>query len=384
MLRAEHPEVLTAEWIPPVPLGRRVELENLLRLLTPSSERGVTGAIVLGPPGSGTSTLARLAARRCVDAARRGEGGPPPVVASVRARWCRGPQGLAAAFLQRLDPGFRAPGFPVAEILAGFLRRIRRERRPAIVVLDDIGPGAPDLAGILRALVHPDAFLPEGETGLPSLTVILAGRPDAPGAWERVAASGFPLDRRVVLPPYERRELEEIVRDRAARALGRPAPDEWSTRLADHALREGRGATRAIDLLRRELTGVSSAAPGSIWGPRGAPPRLGVEMRVLSAVERASRSGYADLAEVRHWEAELARLEGTRPLPATTLWRRMLRLEAAGLVRRNVRPGGCGGTRSTLEILAPLTEHRPEGPGPTGTRPIDAAPYVRGALGSPG
>lgn len=367
MLRAEHPEVLTAEWVPPVLLGRSVELERLNAYLAPGAPSALHGAIVLGPPGSGTSTLARLAARRCVDAARRGEGGAIPLVVTARVRWCRGAQGIAAALLQRLDSGFRPRGFPVAEILAGFLRRLRRERRPAIVVLDDIGPDAPDLSPVLRALVRPGRFLPEGEEEMPPLTVLLAGRPDAPAAWQRVQESGFPVDHRIVLDPYERRELEAIVRDRATRALGRPAPDEWSVRLAERAARDGHGATRAIDLLRRELLGVSTAAPGSVWGPKDGAPRLAVETRVLQAIERAAIAGRAHLADVRRWEEDLARSEGVRALPPTTLWRRMLRLEAAGLIRRAVRPGGCGGTSSMVEVLAPLTPREPRDPGRTGT-----------------
>ena len=63
-----------------------------------------------------------------------------------------------------------------------------------------------------------------------------------------------------------------------------------------------------------------------------------------------------DAVEVREWEARLAREEGVPPMPATTLWRRLLRLEAEGLLRRDVRPGGSGGTRSVLTPLRPLVE----------------------------
>src|SRR5690348_12753095 len=113
MLRAVHPEVLTAEWLPPVAIGRRVELEQMHAHLGPGPAMGLRGALVLGGSGTGTSTVARLAARRCADTLRRDAGGPPPLLVTVRVRWCRGTQGVAGALLQRLDEGFEPRGFPV-------------------------------------------------------------------------------------------------------------------------------------------------------------------------------------------------------------------------------------------------------------------------------
>ena len=72
-------------------------------------------------------------------------------------------------------------------------------------------------------------------------------------------------------------------------------------------------------------------------------------------------------------EGALAREAGQRPLPATTLWRRIVALERAGYVRREVRPGGAGGTLSVVRLLTPIDEWV-TAPGPWGTPRAFARP----------
>ncbi len=360
MLNPQHPEVLAADWVPPVPVGRRRELERLVEWLgdpLPPDPRP-WGAAILGPPGSGTSTLARLAARRLYEASRREGWTRPPLGVAVRVRWSRGTHAVASELLQRLDEGFRGQGFPTAEIVAGFLRRLRRESRPAIVVLDDLGPGMADVRPLLRAFAHPDRFLPEGESGTPTIWTILAGTPEAGGSWESAAREGFPIAHRIALPPYTEAELRAILEDRWRRAAGNPPRESDVTRLMARSIAGGGGASRAMDLLRRELLGAGSGLPQRPFASRGTPAPLAVEPRVLEALASAAVSGVADLSEIRHWEERLAREQGVRPMPATTLWRRMVRLEAAGYLRREVRPGGAGGTRSRVALLEPAPGNR--------------------------
>jgi hypothetical protein len=348
-----HPVVLTPDWLPPVLPDRAQELADLADRLGdpyPSSPPPWVAAVV-GPTGSGTSATARLAARRVVEALHREGGRPEPVLVRVRVSSALGTQGVATGLLRGLDGGFEPRGFPVAEILAGFLRRVARERRPAVVVLDDIGPDAPDLSPVVRALLAPARFLPEGEEVAPTLWTVLAGRVEAEAAWSRIHRAGVPRTARVSLRPLPAAAVRAIVLDRAARALGHPPPAELLDRIVERCEREGRGVPRALDLLRRELLGPS--LPRTEPPPGGA-ARLSVEPRVFAALERATRGRTATLAEIRAWEVRLASEEGVRPLPATTLWRRMVRLQAAGVIRREVRPGGPGGTRSTIEVVGPV------------------------------
>ena len=135
-------------------------------------------------------------------------------------------------------------------------------------------------------------------------------------------------------------------------------------------MEQGGGARRSIDLLRREILGVTfrelrdGVLPNRLRG-------VSVEPSVVRAIGAASHGRPARLAEVKRLEAELAQAEGVRPLPTTTLWRRIVRLEQAGYVRREIRPGGPGGTLSMVRVVTPIDEwvttpHRP------GSRPADA------------
>ena len=358
MFAVPHPEVLAPEFVPPVLLHRATELARVADgLASRVGSAATAAAIVSGPSGSGTSAVARLAARRKVEELHRERPRDPlPLLATVRVRWCRGAQSVAGALLQHLDEGFRPEGFATNEILAGFVRRLRRERRAGVVVLDDVGRSAPDLTAILRAFLHPDRFLPEGVDDPPQLWLVLGGAVEAKAAWDQAERAGLGESCRVSLRPYAAPALEAILRDRLERALGRTAPEGLARELSARAISEVGGATRAMELLRRRLLGpeMASGRPLRLGATVTGPLRL--EPHFVEAIDRAVGGASAPLGEVRAWEARLARREGRRPLPVTTMWRRLLRLESMGLVRRSVRPGGAGGTRSTLELLTPVSD----------------------------
>jgi len=361
-----HSEVLAQDWLPPVVLRRAREVDEVVRRLDPPTPHAPSPWVVgvAGPSGSGTSTIARRAAREVADRVRAARGEPFPRVLSVRTPFLRGTHGVATSLLQRFDEGFDGRGFPVPEILAGLLRRLRREGRPTVLVLDDIGVGGPDLVPVLRAFAEPDPFLPEGEGGLPPLWTILAGTPEGLQGLERAVGGRFPVGPFVRVPPYDPPALRAIVHDRAERALGHPPPPTVVERIVARTVEDGGGARRAVDLLRREILGMtfhemSDGAPSARL--RGVP----VEPSVVRAIGVASHGRAARLGEVKRLEALLARAQGERPLPTTTLWRRIVRLEQAGYVRREIRPGGSGGTLSVVRVLTPVDEwvttvHRPE------------------------
>ncbi len=355
MFLVTHPEVLADDWLAPVALGREGATREIVRLLDPPAPRAPPPwiASVAGPSGSGTSTVARRAAREVADRLREAGAGAARLLA-VRTALARGSHGVATGLLRRFDEGFDGRGFPTSEVLAGVLRRLRRESRPAVVVLDDLAVGGPDIVPVLRALVEPDRFLPEGESGLPPLYVIVAGSPEGLAPALAAIAPHVPARPSVVLAPYEEPTLRAIVKERALRALGREPPEALVRGVVARAVADGGGARRAFEVLRRELLGAGPDAR-----PRRGPGREGavaIEPELVDAIGRASRGSLARLGEVRRHEAELARHLGRAPLPTTTLWRRIVRLERAGYVRREIRTGGPGGTLSVLRVVTPLEE----------------------------
>jgi AAA ATPase domain len=357
MMAPLHVEVLANDWLPPVAIGRRREVAEVVRRLDPPTPRAEPPWIVgvAGPSGSGTSVVARRAAREVADRLRASSQGVSPRYLGVRVAELRGAHGVATALLRRWDDGFDGRGFPVAEILAGFLRRTRREARPVVLVLDDVHVGGPDLGPILGAIGNPDRFLPEGENGLPPFWTILAGTPDALATTHAAVARRAPFAPFVGLEPYDERTLAAIVADRAGRVVGRPVPDSLTARIVARAVEEGGGARRAIELMRREFLRGSLAGFERPFRERET-YGVTVEPRVVHAIGAASGGVAALLGEVKRCEADLARAQGRRPLPTTTLWRRIVRLERAGYVRREIRTGGSGGTRSVVRVLTPIDE----------------------------
>lgn len=377
MLAPPYPEVLAAEFVPPTLLARSRDVDALLTLVGGAVpvRPAPWAASVRGPPGSGTSSVARVAAHRLVEAIRRERSGPTPLLATVRVRWCRGAHGVAAALLQHLDEGFRPSGFHVAEIMAGFLRRLARDGRPVVVVLDDIAPSGPELLPVFRALAIPQRYLPEGMETPPPAWVLLAGASGATGAWTQAARAGLLSVPPVRLEAYDAATVTAIVRDRVARAYGRDPPPRMLERLTRSSPGGLSNVARTMDSVRRQLLGHAAVVPGSVFRPAGAEARWTVEPRLVAAVAHAAEAGQARLGDIRDWEARLALRDGMRPMATTTLWRRLLRLEAEGLVRRDVRPGGGGGTLSVLTVLRPFPEW-PASRGPD--NPRAAAPSSRG------
>ncbi len=388
MLACPHPEVLSNEWLPPIAIGREPEVAEVVRRLDPPRPRAPPPwwVAVVGPSGAGTSTVARRAARETADRVRGGLSGPPPRVLPIRVGDVRGTHGVATAMLRKLDDGFDGRGFAVTEILAGVLRRVRREGRPVVLVFDDVAVGGADLAPILLALGNPDRFLPEGEVGLPPIWGILAGGEEPVATQARAVADRVPIGPFVRLAPYSRERLREIAADRLARSLGRSAPEPMVGRVLGRCLEDGGGARRVVDLIRREIAGGDRRPRvGPFFGvPRPVP----VEPHVVRAIGAVAQGCTAGVGDVRRAEAELARSAGVRPLPTTTLWRRIVRLEQAGYVRREIRTGGTGGTRSIVRVLTPIDEwvtapYRPETPrasvAPDGASRLPEGPARAGA-----
>jgi hypothetical protein len=357
MVFPPNPEVLAADWLPPTLIGRGDALAELRRYLWEPDSPSTSPVLIEGPAGSGTSALARFAAReRAVQLRDRARG--PGQVVTVRTRWCSGTTGIAGALLRRFDEGFREKGFSVAEIMAGFLRRVARDARPTIVLLDDLGPAVPEIGPILRALERPERFLPEGIDHRLPLRVLLAGNRGGWGARAQVVREGIALDRCVRLDPYSASAMRAILFDRTSRALGAPPSAALVDRLAHRAMLEGRGASRAIELLREELMGPALEPLAIPFAPQGAPRTVILEPRILRAFGAVCAKGPAELVRIREWESRLARSEGACPLPSTTFWRRVVRLEQAGLIRRDVRAGGPGGSRSTVHLLRAVAQWR--------------------------
>ena len=203
---------------------------------------------------------------------------------------------------------------------------------------------------MLRALARPQEVLPEGAAGLPPLLVLVSGGRDlVPEEIETV---------RTQVPPLQGSALVEAIRARAALAFHLPPGPEVLRAWADLVVASGQGLSIVGDLLAE--AGARAEARES----------LRVELEDVALPERLPRHGHdaegfgAVLLEVlRSAEGTLAVGElrvrlttrcaqvGLRAPTPARLWRHLVGLERKGILRREVRLGGPGGSR-TLVALA--------------------------------
>ncbi|MHB1434705.1 MAG: Cdc6/Cdc18 family protein [Thermoplasmata archaeon] len=351
-----HPEALLEQWVPPVAIGRAREIEATVNGAESSREGPSRPGIVvvLGPPGSGSSVVGRWAARRLADRYRALSPDGRVRIAHVPTRLYRSPHGIACALVRSYDEGLDGRGFPWGDLLAGFLRRVRRDGRPTVTVLDDLRLAGPDLLRLIRALGEPERFLPEGDSGLPPFFTILTGTPEGLRLLDREGVGRWARAVTVRLAPYPEERLREIVADRMVRTTDRTAALSKAAEIAHRSFQEGGGARRAIELLRREF-GVREPVGEPETPGRSSSARV-IEPHLRQALASALSEGSCEVGELRRWEALWAQRAGRPPLATTTFWRRTVDLERRGWLRREVRCGGIGGSRTRLVARRPVEE----------------------------
>ena len=349
--------------------------------LLATQERAVVSALhqdgrvvvsVGGPRGSGTTSVAECAlatfTERCltrrsplilrpdassVPAAPFGRVGPRtsacPLVLGVDASRCRTPGLLVKALFRQIDPAFQGQGASTEFLSMLLLRRLRTLGRPAVVWIDQAHSSG-EFGRVVRAIARPQEVLPEGVAGLPPLLLVTSGaRDQVPEGIEAIRTSVRPL---------QGSDLIEAIRTRAALAFHvLPRPEVlrawadlvvargWGLSMVGDLLVEAGARAEARGSLRVELQDV--ALPQAL--PRHGSDAEGFEAALLDVL-RAAKGPFAVGDLRRGLMAHCGEVGIRAPTPAR-LWRHLVGLERKGLVRREVRLGGAGGSR-TLVILA--------------------------------
>ena len=341
--------VLEGPWTPPVLVGRDEVLAQLESSVMPALVGGERVAVsIQGPRGSGTSTVAAHLAGTAKDPLTRPGARGAPLVLRVDASAHRSPSALVTALFREIDPSYDGRGASAEFGLLLFLRRLRTLQRPAVLLFDQIGAKA-DLSRVLRPLARPDRLMPEGPAGLPTVLVVTAGQRDA-----------FPEDvdaLRVRLDPLNRIDLCRAIDARANLAFQRPPTQDAVEAIARLSVAQGWGLSMAGDLLaeagrRAEARGATCveaedvALPDRL--PRHGADAEGFSSAILEVLREAG--GPTSVAEVRQGVMARCTERGIRAPTQARLWRHLVALERKGVVRREVRLGGTGGSSSRISL----------------------------------
>lgn len=345
------PRALGRLWVPPTLVGRDDLLSGLetwvFSGLTPGSRVALS---LSGPHGAGTSAVAArligLAKGRLVRPGSKGV----PLVLRADATLVRTPSTLVTAFFRGIDPDFSGKGASSEFLTLLLLRRIRTIGRPTIIWVDQVPAKTGELGRVLGALAQPSRTLPEVPEGLPTMLMITSGASDPfPEGVETL---------RTPLAPLLGNDLRRAITVRANAAFAAPASPEAVAAIADLSVARGWGLSMVGELLAE--AGRRVEVRGGRWLevedvdlptnlPRGPSDPEGFEA-ILLEVLRAGKAPVS-VGHLRSALTEACSVRGTRiPTPAR-LWRHLVRLELKGILLREVRLGGRGGSMTLLRFL---------------------------------
>ena len=340
------PQVAERTWRAPALVGREEVLAAQERELRAALDlHGRAAVSVVGPRGAGTSSIAE---RAVATFAERFLGRRSPLVLRVEVSQCRTPGLLVKALFRQIDPDFQGQGASTEFLSMLLLRRLRTLGRPAVVWLDQAHSSG-EFGRVARAIARPQEVLPEGTAGLPPMLVLVSGGRDlVPEEIETV---------RTQVPPLRGPSLLEAIRARAALAFHLPPGPEVLRAWADLVVASGQGLSILGDLLAE--AGARAEARGSLRVeledvalpsclPRHGSDAEGFEAALLDVL-RAAAGPFA-VGDTRRRLAVRCGDVGLRAPTAARLWRHLVGLERKGLVRREVRLGGAGGSRTLVSL----------------------------------
>jgi hypothetical protein len=371
------PRVLSDDWTPPRLIGRETLLRELADLRPVPFHPHPRALLVLhGARGAGTSTLARSFGHDLFRAWSAGDRRSPPLWIRVNVAETHSPSRTILRAFQEIDPSVRIQGSSSEQLTLLFLRRLRTTQRPTILWFDQVGLAPGELGRILRPLVAPHEFMPEGADGLPLLAVLISGASDplAEHPLPEAKEGDFRVLRRQV-PPLAPPQLLEALTVRARLAFDR-APDAAVLEAArDLLTTNGWGLAGAGLVLeecarRAEQRGGTRVLSTDVHRPAHVRATYRAARMLDSCLLRALREGWerqgrpVPVGELMPRFRAICQQEGLPvPRPAR-VWRHLVVLEAQGTITRTLRMGGPGGTKSLLGFPAlPACGPVPKGPG---------------------
>ena len=342
--------ILERAWQAPTLIGREELLSSLERASLSLSAGGAPLAVsVFGPRGSGSSAVAAHVVATAMERLTQPGSKGTPLLLRADASACRSSSALVSALFREVDPGYDGRGASTEFSALLLLRRLRTMARPAIVWADQVEAKAAHVDRVMGLLAHPERLLPEGAAGLPTMLVVASG--------ERNVLPEDASVVRTVLAPPQARDMCRAIMTRANLAFTTLPSLEAVEAIASLSISCGWGLSMVGELLAE--AGRRAEARGGRWlevddvtlpANLARAGRDGSSFEALLLEVLRATAGATTVGKLRRALDARCQETGVRQPTQARMWRHLVGLERKGVVRREVRMGGPGGSRTLVHL----------------------------------
>ena len=355
---------LSFDYLPDKMVHREKQTQRLFSLLRPIVEAAASSnAFLYGPVGTGKTHTAK---RFCLDFKKYASEASRAVDWDiVNCRQRMGDDAVLLKLLQHFDAHFPERGFSIAEKIETLRRHLEKHKVHLIVILDEVD-------ALLKKsgadLVYSFARIAEESTAAKGniSMILISQRPNALEYMDAAALSTFRRSNVVEFPPYDDKELRDIVSGRVQLAMHPGTVDDDIVDLIADISSEFGDARYAIELLEKagqlaDEEREEAIAPEHIRGAKAHVHPTDVQERlslldapkklVLLAIARKSRKkAYITMGDAENAYALVCEEYDEKPRAHTQFWKYVRDLDALGLIDTKLSGEGVVGKTTLISL----------------------------------
>ena len=355
---------LSFDYLPDKMVHREKQTQRLFSLLRPIVEAAASSnAFLYGPVGTGKTHTAK---RFCLDFKKYASEASRAVDWDiVNCRQRMGDDAVLLKLLQHFDAHFPERGFSIAEKMETLRRHLEKHKVHLIVILDEVDAllkksGADLIYSFAR--IAEESTAAKGNISM----ILISQRPNALEYMDAAALSTFRRSNVVEFPPYDHKELRDIVSARVQLAMHPGTVDDDIADLIADISSEFGDARYAIELLEKagqlaDEEREEAIAPEHIRGAKAHVHPTDVQERlslldapkklVLLAIARKSRKkAYITMGDAENAYALVCEEYDEKPRAHTQFWKYVRDLDALGLIDTKLSGEGVVGKTTLISL----------------------------------